>query len=497
MQNTKKISGDKIAIWLSNEKENLGGIERNDNEVEFMLFKVAPSTGWDCPRAEVLVMFREIRNPSFHTQILGRIKRMPEGKHYKKAELNNAYVYTNYNKSHLDALGAKDLNQAPVYFTQLKEGITRIEIESVAHHRTDFNTLSPPDSWQASCLKTLHDYFGTSDEILQQNKNYEKLLGKIDLKNKKVNNKIIIDSEIESFDNFIFRLKKNATETQYQLSQIDVQKLYNLLCFQELKSQENDKAKYNPSRSWGPLKEALNVYFINRIGLDRGDCYKIIVNELLKSNSELKKAIFQALINFREEYELEIQKKEKEEKIALLIPEKEKCFTDEYEKLERIELMEDRSRPQESHIIDISKNVYRDFYLKKNYSGRDNEKRFIHFLESQSVDWWHKQDDSGRHQFALSYFHREDNQDRLFYPDWIIRKGDTFFILDTKAGPTLRSPDTKHKAEALQKWIEAKADQSHFRMIGGIIKHEYPFWKINKQEKYNFSNRSDWEELEF
>ena len=422
---------------------------------------------------------------------------MPEGEHYKKTELNNAYVYTNYNKSHLDALGANVRNQVPVYFTQLKECITRIKIESVAHHRTDFNTLSPPDLWQASCLKTLHDYFGTSDEIMQQNENYKKLSGKIDLKNREVKNKIIINSEIESFDNFIFRLKENATETQYQLSSLDVQKLYNLLCFQELKSQENDQAKYNPSRSWAPLKEALNVYFINKIGLDRGDCYKIIVNELLKSNSELKKAIFQALIDFRKKYELEVQKKEKEEKITLLIPEKEKCFTDEYEKLERIELMEDLSMPEESCIIDISKNVYRDFYLKKSYLGRDNEKKFIHFLESQYIDWWHKQDDSGRDQFAISYSHKEENKDKLFYPDWIIRKGDTFFILDTKAGNTLSSSDTKYKAEALQKWIEGKASKYNFKIIGGIIMHEYPFWKINKQEEYNFSNQSDWEKLKF
>ena len=497
LRNRKKVSPDKIAIWLSNEKENREGLERNDNKVEFMLFKVAPATGWDCPRADVLVMFREIKNPSFHTQILGRIKRMPEGKHYKKAELNKAYVYTNYNKSHLDTLDTKDRNQLPIHFTELKKDIAPIKIESTFHRRTDFNTLGPSNLWQKSCLKTFHDYFGTSDEIMQQNKNYKKLSKKIVLKHKAIPNKIIIDSEIESFDNFVSRLKENAKETEYQLSNLDVQKLYNLLCFRELKNQENDRAKYNPSRSWGPLKEALNVYFINRVGLDIWDAYKVIVRELLNANSELKKAVCQALINFRKDYELEVQKKQKEEKNPLFIPEKEKCFTAEYEKCEKIELNKNLFNQNEVCIIDITKNVYRDFYLKKKYSGRDNEENFIHFLENQAIDWWHKQEDSGRHQFAISYFHKEENKDKLFYPDWIIKKGNTFFILDTKAGFTLSSPDTKHKAESLQKWIAEKANEYDFKIIGGIIKSEYPSWKINQQKEYDFASSSNWENLEF
>ena len=36
-------------------------------------------------------MFREINSPTFHTQIIGRIKRMPEGHHYDKEELNKGF----------------------------------------------------------------------------------------------------------------------------------------------------------------------------------------------------------------------------------------------------------------------------------------------------------------------------------------------------------------------------------------------------------------------
>jgi len=42
---TKGVKGKEIAIWLSNEKTNLDSIEENNNEVNFMIFKVAPATG--------------------------------------------------------------------------------------------------------------------------------------------------------------------------------------------------------------------------------------------------------------------------------------------------------------------------------------------------------------------------------------------------------------------------------------------------------------------
>jgi type III restriction enzyme len=151
----KGVKDNEIAIWLSNEKTNLELIEKNNNKIDFMIFKVAPATGWDCPRADILVMFREIMSPTFHTQIIGRIKRMPEGHHYEKEELNKAYIYTNYNKSHIrDVKEAENQNKPPIFYTKLKNNIERISLETVYHQRTDFNTLTPPPLWQKFFLQS-------------------------------------------------------------------------------------------------------------------------------------------------------------------------------------------------------------------------------------------------------------------------------------------------------------------------------------------------------
>ena len=86
----------KLAIWLSEQKsETLDWIAEPDNEIEFLIFKQAIDTGWDCPRAHILVKFRESHSETFEIQTVGRILRMPEQKHYASEDLNRGYIYTN------------------------------------------------------------------------------------------------------------------------------------------------------------------------------------------------------------------------------------------------------------------------------------------------------------------------------------------------------------------------------------------------------------------
>lgn len=476
----KGVKENEIAIWLSNEKKNLELIEKNNNEVNFMIFKVAPATGWDCPRADVLVMFREIGSPSFHTQIIGRIKRMPEGHHYEKEELNKAYIYTNYNKNHIkDIKEVENGNKPPIYYTKLRKDVLQITLETIFHHRTDFNTLTPPPLWQKSFVKSLDNHFGTELLCIDFSKNITSIKNKINLDQESVNNQIIVDAEIESFDNFVKEIKDKGKNLDYHFSQLDIERLYNLLCFEELKKQQLDEAKYNPSRSWGQLKQALNVWFSTRFGLDRSVWYKIIVNELLNPNSELKKAIHKALIEFRTTYNIEIKEKEEKDIFDTLIPEQEMSYTEDFEELK------------------TSKNAYEKFYIKKVYKGKENETKFIEFLESQNIDWWHKQEDSGRNVFAIEYYDTQEKKNRLFYPDFIIKKENKVYLLDTKSGNTAKSQETADKNKAMQEWIKAKKETYDFEIIGGIVDFKHPNWRINKKDNYVYENESDWVILAF
>lgn len=84
-----------VTSWFSGDHpDNPEEIKKLDGQYSFLLFKQAIATGWDCPRAKILVKLREGGTERFNIQTIGRIRRMPERKHYGNDLLDNCYVYT-------------------------------------------------------------------------------------------------------------------------------------------------------------------------------------------------------------------------------------------------------------------------------------------------------------------------------------------------------------------------------------------------------------------
>ena len=83
-----------LAVWLSDMHENLEGIEENTAKSCAVIIKQAVATGWDCPRAHILVKLRDNMDETFEIQTIGRIRRMPEAKHYQNDLLDSCYLYT-------------------------------------------------------------------------------------------------------------------------------------------------------------------------------------------------------------------------------------------------------------------------------------------------------------------------------------------------------------------------------------------------------------------
>lgn len=74
--------------------ENLERIEAPDGKQEAVIIKQAVATGWDCPRAHILVKLRDNMDETFEIQTIGRIRRMPEARHYGSDLLDSCYLYT-------------------------------------------------------------------------------------------------------------------------------------------------------------------------------------------------------------------------------------------------------------------------------------------------------------------------------------------------------------------------------------------------------------------
>ena len=84
-----------VNIWMSDNHFLSDDLTDNDGQPAFLLMKQAIATGWDCPRAKILVKLREGGDQKFQIQTIGRIRRMPERKHYDGLGfLNFCYLYT-------------------------------------------------------------------------------------------------------------------------------------------------------------------------------------------------------------------------------------------------------------------------------------------------------------------------------------------------------------------------------------------------------------------
>lgn len=84
-----------ISKWMSGDKKDIpDNLAENNGIPVFLLMKQAISTGWDCPRAKILIKLREGMSEQFEIQTIGRIRRMPEACHYDDDLLDFCYVYT-------------------------------------------------------------------------------------------------------------------------------------------------------------------------------------------------------------------------------------------------------------------------------------------------------------------------------------------------------------------------------------------------------------------
>ncbi len=433
----QKVDENKIAVWLTgkDKTDNLANVTKNNNDVEVLLFKQAPATGWDCPRTQVMLMYRETKSPTFQVQLLGRILRMPEAKKYLNSTLNHSYLYTTYTKNEIiesyknfEGIGP---NETKIYDSFIKSEIEQIELETFVSQRTSYNDLGK--TFQATFLKIAKKYF-KSKKSLEKSGFYF---------NDQLSINLIVDQKIIDYDNFIKNLKKSRDFGQ-EMSLADVEKLYKKLCIEILSRQEEESKYGGIARSYGVLKSSLNVFFedVLKIG-EKKEYYHYIVNDLMRgASSILIPVINQALLKYkeiREEEEKEKEKRRHETKI-IKVPLSKMKYSSIFEKIES------------------KKCAMQPCYIEKN---NQNEKSFIEFLEgSDNIEWWYKNGDQGSDYFSVK---REDG--RLFFPDWFIKTEKDIWIIDTKSGFTATGDGAKIRARALESWLEKNK-----KFKGGLVK---------------------------
>ena len=484
---SKGVKKERIASWFD-QKAKPEGLERNDSPYDFLLFKMAAGTGWDCPRAQVLVMFREIKSATFHTQTIGRIMRVPVRGRQGSEVFRTGYIYTNYKRNEVaNADYGKDMNKPKLLVAKNRKGkefVLDQQLKTEYIPRADYGDLGRFDVLQRHLCQSFDGYFDlTIDDHFE--KREQKFHEKRFFPNIKLTNEIIINAKISDIDQLQTQLAMNGADAQVEASRNDVEKTFTLLCAQLLKEQDDEEAKVsNISRSWSPLKSAIRKW-LKRTFVEYSDdeCYRIFINDIQKdANSALRGALTQTLKTYRpnlmEQLRLRREQALKSETSPFKVLET-YAYTDDYEAHE------------------MERCILSPFYLRKEYNGKKTEWTFAQYLDAlPEVEWWLKNGDSGKDYLSIRYTDSQTGELSLFYPDWIVRlTNGVIGIFDTKGGITATANDTKDKAEELQRRIKyLNSLTREQRYVGGIVRFANGKWYANNSQKYtcNPMNTDGW-----
>jgi type III restriction enzyme len=468
------VDSKRIGKWFDkNPKPDF--IEHNEDQHDILIFKLAAGTGWDCPRAQVLVMFRNIKVEQRYIQTIGRILRTadPENSadYSESPNLRTGYLYTNYHREDIVDNWIDQKSSSPLVFTATRKiGDGGLSIPSEFLSRVEYGDLGSSSKFQSSFCKSMDTWFNIAENDMTD-VIHEKLENKgLDLSGS-VKNAVVVNAEYENFDHLGLDFKSLGQEVDVEMSNSDVEKTLNFLCWNLLKEQtEEDTRISNISRSWSPLKSALRIWLKNTVSQDSQFFYRVAVSDLLKgANSSIRPAITKALKDYRP-----ILDEVLSERLDKLLE------NDSY----NFSIKETYNFPSDFEKKEVDLCALDSIYLPKDeYPGKKNEAEFMEFLEAsgQTVDWWFKQG-IGRDYFGVLYTNTASKKPAIFYPDWIIKlQSGEVFILDTKMGRT--ATDTEGRAEALA----LKAPTLGKGFHGGIVIKENGQWYVNESVAYEYT----------
>lgn len=474
------VEPSRIAKWFTNEKKP-SGLEDNDSPYDYLLFKMAAGTGWDCPRAQVLVMLRDIQSETFQTQTIGRIVRIPVRGEQGSEVFQTGYIYTNYSRKAVLNGDYKEPGNKPK--VNVAENVLGREIiidellQTEYMSRVDYGDLGKSWEFQQCLVKTFNDYFSITAEDI-----FDTVKAKLKAKGinvvPRLEQKIVVNARFKDLDQIGFDF--NGIDMNREVSRHDVQKLFSLACVDLLRKQTDDDARItNVARSFGTLKSALRLWFKAYAFREEDDDarYRIFLSDFLNKgeNSIFRYLVTQTLKNhfpIREENVRKRREEAEQQETTTFRIFKTYAYSDDYEGVE------------------MERCLLKPFYIRKNYDGHENELKFAKYLDRQeSIEWWVKNGDSGRNWLSIRYFNETTQKKELFYPDWIYKKKNgTIGIWDTKGGQTASSVETKNKAEGLQRYLRTLNgyNRENIRYEGGIVREANAMWYCNNRDKYHY-----------
>lgn len=389
-----------LSIWLSDRKENIDNIENNESNQAVLIMKQAISTGWDCPRAKILVKLRDNMSEEFETQTIGRIRRMPQAHHYDNILLDNCYLYTfdeKYEETVKQELG-NNAKESKVVF--LKNEFKNKVLLKKNTFDSSFDSFD-----ERQTFNILRDYY-IEKYKLTNNKNSNRTIleangynFKSTIENEIVQGKIVKIEEIQDANRIMIESKVNTSKNGFELR-------HSINVISSKIGMRYDRTRIMLERMF------LRGRIFNRkfVDLTIPEFYAFVIN-----NEEILKHDFQEAVS----------QKARQQKLK-------------FEEIKEI----DWKAPEMDYIKYDSKMKDPVIYEKSIYIGypsntikSNSERMFEKYCEnSNNIKWFYKNGESADIYFSLVYIDKV-NKKWHFYPDFIVcDKNNELWIIETKGG---------------------------------------------------------------
>lgn len=408
-----------VSIWMSEDKRDLpDNLTENDATPVFLLMKQAISTGWDCPRAKILVKLREGMSESFEIQTIGRIRRMPEAKHYEDDLLDFCYVYTFDEKYKAGLLSSID----KAYETRrlfLKDKCKTFTIEKQVRD-LDFDGLG-----EREVLIKIHEALVKKYNLGSDKKMNKMLLSDAgyvfgtDIHGQALQGEFVRTSALADSHSYITTHKRVDTHKH------GIQLMHSIDAIKSSIGMAQNKVKTILERLFrkggNPSKKL--------IALETPEFYAFVINNQHKLKEEFRAVTAQMAVQLT----MTLQPK----KSPFRIPEQDFFKYDPGVKNE----VEYLSNAYHEYTSGFATSVVRstcEMLFEQHCEGRDD------------IEWVYKNGDTGQQYFSIVYVDGIQKQ-WLFYADYIVMKKDgTIWIIETKGG------ETKGKNKNIDDQIENK-----------------------------------------
>lgn len=393
-----------VNIWMSDNKVLSDDLTNLDGSPAFLLMKQAISTGWDCPRAKILVKLREGGSEDFQIQTIGRIRRMPERKHYGINTLDFCYIYTLDTHYKMGLLSSMD-KAYQVRRLFLKDEAKDFTLTKELRNR-DFDGLGERET-----LVKVYEFFKEKYNLgSNKNVNRENLEAGGYNFDEEIDSKIL-QGVFKTTEALATGISKNnvTVKTTVNTHTHGIYLLHSVDEIKKVTGLQSQKVKNILRRMFSKGKKTKYKF----VALENAHFYAFIINNVKQLKMDFKSVTAQM----------------GGEQLSFMLEPKQATFS--IPEMEIYKFSEVKNRTL------FRLNAYRE-YTNEFVTDKTRslpERLFERYCEkNDDVAWFYKNGDTGQQYMSIVYLDAFLKQ-WLFYPDYIVHMKDgTDWIIETKGG---------------------------------------------------------------